>query len=63
MNLNSKNPRTHLQQPAAERYFTNKQPMKSGATTSAGRQKKAWGRDENFLEMRLVPIGTIKKRP
>ena len=43
--------------------FTNLQPMRSGSTTSAGRQKRAWGRDENFLEMGLVPMGTIRKRP
>ena len=37
--------------------FTNLQPTKTGPTTSAGRQKKGWGRAVKSLAMGWVAMG------
>ena len=42
--------------------FTNLQPTKTGPTTSAGRQKKGWGRAVKSLVMGCVATGVTKKR-
>ena len=39
----------HVQRVPLWAGISSRQPMSSGAKTSAGRQKKAWGRDKALL--------------
>jgi len=49
------------EQAAVALAFTNLQPTRSGATTSAGRQKKAWGSAGKSLVMGWVAMRVTLK--
>ena len=59
----------HYRQPSSHAHssspsgwrFTSRQPMSSGATNSAGRAKKDWGRAGKSLVMGVVAMGVDKK--